>query len=131
MPALDAGGAGVEGHHVVVLVVFDAEDVGVAADEDLGAEALDEGLGAVVIVSGVAADVGHQDGHAAAFEEAVPGVFVVEGVLVAVAVHPDQGFECGDFAGGFEAAAEVSGVPELVAGGKEVFEGLVEDAVGV
>ena len=131
MPALDAGSAGVEGHHLVVFVILHPQDMGVAADENLGTETFDKRLGAVVVASGVAADVGHQDGHAFAFEETVAGVFVVQGVVVAVAVDADEGLEGGDFTGGFEAAAEVACVPELVAGGQEVFEGLVEDAVSV
>ena len=40
--ALDAGGAGVEDHHVVVRVADNLQDVGVAADEDLRAVRLDE-----------------------------------------------------------------------------------------
>ena len=131
VPALEASGAGVEGHHVVVLVEFHPKNVGMAADEDLRPEPLDQGLGAVVVAPRVAADVGHQDRHPAAFEETVAGVFVPQVVVVAVAVDADEGLEGSDFAGGFESAAEVAGMPELVAGRQEILERLVEDAVGV
>ena len=111
MEALDAGGTGVEDHHVVVFVVDHFQDVGVAADEELGPVGFDQAQGPVVVAAGIAADVGHQDTHPVLFEEVHHGMVVPDIVAVAVAVNAQKGFEGGNLLGN-DPGAEVAGMPD-------------------
>ena len=49
--SLDAGGTWIDGEHVVFFVEDDFEDVGVAADEDVGQMGVDELEGLVVVAA--------------------------------------------------------------------------------
>ena len=130
MEALDAGGTGVEDHHVVVFVVDHFQDVGVAADEDLRAVGFDQAQGAIVVAAGVAADVGHQHAHPVLFEVAHHLGEVAYVVAVAVAEDADQRLEGGDLRiGGL--IAEIPSMPDHVDRCQKIFQLLVEVSVGV
>ena len=127
--ALKAAGSGVHEQKAFTTVPEDLRDVGVAADEYVRMEGVDEGFRtqvvdrAVRIVGPVAAgtetDVGHQDPQPLALET-LEGRIVLSHVLaIAVAVDSDKGLERGDVTGALE-SAEIARVPDAVHGREEV-----------
>jgi len=127
---LDTGGTGVEHHHVVVFVVDHFQDVGVTADEDPGPVRFNQAQGPVVVVAGIAADMGHQHAHPVLLEVAHHLGKVAHVVAVAVAEHTDQWLEGGDLrVSGL--IAEITRMPDHVDRRQKVFQLLVEVSVGV
>ncbi len=131
MEALDAGGTGIDGKHIIVGVTHNLEDVGVAADKDVGTIVMDEFPGPDIIAAGIAADMGQKYGEPLPLEIAVHRMGIAQVIVVAVARHSHQGFEFFYFPGKVEASAEVSCVPDFIDRLKEVPELGVEGAVGV
>ena len=106
----DAGCTWIDGEHVVFLVEDDFEDVGVAADEDVGQMGVDELEGLVVVPAGVAADVHHQHSLSPALEKLCVRDSAADLRAVAVAVDSferleirnlQQGLRFFQFIGGF------------------------------
>ena len=60
MPALDAGGTGIDGHHVILRVTHDFEDMGMSADKYLGTPAVDQSPCPEILMPGIATDMHHQ-----------------------------------------------------------------------
>lgn len=131
MPTLDACGSGVDCHHVILGVAHDFQDMGMPADEHLRPETVDQGSGSKVIMPGISSYVHHQYGHPSALEELVVRIIHADVLTVAVPIYSDQRFEgCYLFCSG-EAAAEVSGMPDLVHGLEELLELWAEYSVSV
>ena len=59
-----AAGAGIHVNEAERLIAHDFQDVGVAADEEAGAQPTEFLPGAPVVVAGITADVRHVDGDA-------------------------------------------------------------------
>ncbi len=130
VPALQTGCAGINVEALERAVVEDFEDVGVSGDEEVGRAHKELSANAAVVVSGVAADVFHQDVCVFATKAQGGGVEASQVSSVAVAADGAQGFEAGKPLGEFE-CADVAGVPYLVAFGKMLGVALVPVSVGV
>ena len=127
--SLYAGGAGVDVEKAVLVVVHDAEDVAVATDEDVGLGKLEGAPELVGIVTGVAADVAHEDALALNFEEELLVELVMEAEAVAVAPDGPDGLELAKLVE--DIGADVAGMPKLVAVAEEGEDLRGKVAVGV
>ena len=90
-----------------------------------------QAVGLEVIMSRIAADVGHQDFPALALEAAVGGIVEYQAPLVAVAYDSDQGLELCNLGGCRETSAYVPGVPDFIHRLEKAAERLVKTAVRV
>ena len=130
VPALLAGGAGVDVQQPQGAVVLHLEDVRVAADEEARGPRQDAARDGGVVAAGVSADVLHQDlravhDEAEGLREAAPQVRPVD-----VAIDGAQGPEAGE-AVGHLGGADVAGVPDFVARLEVPQVAVVPVAVGV
>ena len=128
--ALDACGTWIDGEHVVFLVEDDFEDVGVAADEDVGQMGVDKLEGLVVVPAGIASDVHHQHPLSPALEKLCVRDSAADLRAVAVAVDSFERLEIRNLQQSL-LVAEVPRVPYLVHRLEELFQRVVEPAVGV
>ena len=101
------------------------------AHEDVRPVFVYQRFGTDVIPSRISPHMGHQDLHALAFEEAVERVFETQVMVIAVACDSHKRFEPRDLGGHFHAAAEVSGMPDLVDRFEKFLYAGIENAVGV
>lgn len=120
LPALFAGGSGVDVEEVEGVVVDDFEDMGVSADEEVDFVVFEEGFHSGSIFSGVAADVGNQ--HAKSFELKYEefGVFASDFSMIDVAADGSEGGDVFEFVAQVD-VADVAGVPYFIALGKVFF----------
>ena len=132
MEALDACSTGIEDQHIVTSGIADhLQDMRMSADKYVRPVCIDELSGSRIISSRVPADMGHQDLHPFAFEEAVERMIETQGVVVAVSRHSDQRLEARYLRSRIHASAEVSGMPYLVDRFKERLEPVVEDPMSI
>ena len=131
MPALQTGSAGIDMQQVQLLVVLNLENVAVATDEELGRTGVELVADAPIVATGISSDVRHQDVCALAVPSQFLGIHQTEVTSVAVADDSTQRTELGQPLGYFH-AADVAGMPYLVALGKvfEVFRVPVGVGVG-
>ena len=123
-------GARIEHQHSALFVVDNLEDMGVAADEDVGTVGFDKAESVEVVSAGIATDVHHQDFFPFDIHQLDVRMHLADILSVAVAVNPLEGLECRYRVRGFD-VAEIAGVPDLVHGLEEPPERLVEEAVSV
>ena len=71
MESANTAGAGIEVQEVELFVGHDLEDMGVAADEEIGRIGLYEWADSLIIAAWIATDMGHPDIHAFAIEATV------------------------------------------------------------
>ena len=131
MESLDSGSSRIDHHHVPFRVADNLEDMGVAADEYVRTVFFDEFHRPPVVTSRITSDMGHQDLHSAAFEEAVERMGEAEIMVVAIACDAEKRFEPGDFFSKFQPTSEIPGMPYLIDRGKEFTELSVEHSVGI
>ena len=131
MESLDSSSAGIDYQHIAAGITHDLQDMRMTAHKDVRPVFVYQRFGTGVIPPGVPADMGHQDLHALAFEEAVERVFETQVMVVAVARDSHKRFEPCDLGGHFHAAAEVSGMPDLVDRFEKFPYAGIKDAMGV
>ena len=131
MESLDSGSSRIDHHHVPFRVADNLEDMGMAADEYVRTVFFDELHRPLVITSGIASDMGHQDLHPLAFEKAVERVGEAEIMIVAIAGDAEKRLEPGDFFSELQPPSEIPRMPYLVDRGKEFTELSVEYTVGI
>lgn len=105
------------------------ENMAVATDKDIRAVSLYELAGIVIVVSGVTADVGHQYTQTFPFEILMDGIIVHQTPLVAISHYAYQRFEIRNLGRYGISSAKISGMPDLIAGSKELLETGVKEAV--
>ena len=101
------------------------------ADEKVRVVTLDESPRADVVMPGIAADMGHQHLHPAAFEILMSGINGADILSVAVPVNSDKRLEIRELLGKLSIPAEVPGVPELLHRLQEFAELVGEESVRV
>ena len=127
MESLDSSGSRIEHKHSSTsLVPHYLEYMGVPAYEYVRMITVYQLARPDIVSSRISAHMGHEDLHALALEEAVEGIFEAKGVVVTVARHSDQRLELRDFYSRFHAAAEITGMPDLVDRFKEGLDAIVE-----
>lgn len=131
MESLDSGSSGIDHKHIAARIPHDFQDMGMTAHEDVRLILVYQRFGTDVIPSGISSDMGHQDLHALAFEEAVERVFEAQVMVVAVSCDSQKRFEPRYLGGHFHAAAEIPRMPDLVDRLQEFPDAGVEDTVGV
>ena len=131
LPSLQAGGSGIEVEQVMVRVMHDLEDMGMAAHEDIRTELPDQGERPRVIMAGRAPDMGHQDLFPFAVPDPVLRVIIDQNPVVAVPGNTDERLEPGDGRSQGQSPAEIPRMPDLVDRGKEFAEFGAEHPVGI
>lgn len=128
--SLDSGCARVDCEHIVFLVEYDLEYVGVSAYEDVRHVGVDELECFIIISSWISSYMHHEYFAAAAGEIAGVGYPQPYLVAVAVAVNAFEGLEC-RYLQQCLLVSEVPCVPYLVHRVQEFAERVVEAAVSV
>ena len=131
MESLDSSSAGIDYQHIAAGITHDLQDMRMTAHKDVRPVFVYQRFGTGVIPPGVPADMGHQDLHALAFEEAVERVFETQVMVVAVARNAHQRLEGGYFLCHIHPPSEISGMPYLVDRLEELPELRVKDSVGI
>ncbi len=131
VPTLDSGGSGVDIQKIPRLIIHNFEDMGVAADKDVGPVLPDEGAGFGIVVAGRAADMGHQDFQSLAHPAQRKGILMDQATVVAVSDDAPEGLESRNLIRRIQPAAEVAGMPDLVHGSEEIPELGREEPVGI
>ena len=93
MPSLAAGGTGVDMQAFYLIVIHDLEDMGVAADEELGRVGNQFRFDGGVLFRGIAADMGHEHFYSFGLPAQGLGVYGADVLSVDVAVYAFQGAE--------------------------------------
>lgn len=130
VPALTAAGSGVHMKQTEGRIARDFQNVGVAADEEGRAEALQVFARAGIVIAGVAADVGHEDAEAEAVPVEIAGKIRTQFGAVDVAVNAAHGAEGAQAVENLR-GAEITGVPDLIALAQVMQNLVVQIAVGV
>lgn len=131
MESLYSGCTGIDDHHVPLRITHDLQDMGMAAYEYVRLQLVYEPARPRIVSSGISADVGHENVHTLAFEEAVQRMGETQVVVVTIACNAFERLECSDLIRQFKSAAEVPGMPDLVHRPKKLLERFIEDTVGV
>ena len=131
MKSLDSGSPRIDHHHVPFRVADDLEYMGMAADEYVRTVFHDEFHRSLVVTSGIASDMGHQDLHPLAFEKTVERMGEAEIMVVTIACDAEKRMGPGDFVSKLQPPSEIPGMPYLVDRGKEFTELSVEYTVGI
>ena len=118
--SLMAGGPGIDDEHIVKLVVHHAQDMGMAADENVGTIHVNYLPGLGIVPAGKTADMRHQDFFPFTLEKLVAGAIIAQVVAVHISVHPDKVLERRQAAVHLRSPAKISGVPYLIHGSQEL-----------
>src|SRR3982074_3355006 len=114
MPAVVSAGAGLHVEQLQRRVAHDFQNVGVAADEEIGPESLEFGFSGGVVITWIAADVGHKNAQ----NVAIPGKILrdigTDLSAVHVAVNCSGRPEAAELFEDFR-SAEVARVPDFIA----------------
>lgn len=114
MKALASAGSWIEVDKAEFVVGFTAENVGVAANEEIGFLCQQKLSDAFGISSGMSADVGHKHFESFAFELLMLWVLIAKVRPVDVSPYRAKRFKIGEFLSDIE-TPNVSGVPDLIA----------------
>lgn len=131
MESLYSGSSRIDHHHVPFRVADNLEDMGMAADEYVRTVFFDELHRPLVITSGIASDMGHQDLHPLAFEKSVERVDKAEIMVVTIACDAEKRLEPGDFFSELQPPSEIPGMPYLIDRRQKFTELSVEYTMGI
>ncbi len=101
------------------------------ADEDVRAEPLNKRPRTDVIMTRIAADMGHQHLHSAALEKLMSGIVHADILSVAIPVHSHKWLEISYLLRELCPTAEIPGVPELIHRLQEFAEFVGKYPVGI
>lgn len=129
--AFVSGSSGVDVLHVFELpVVFDVDDVRVAADQNVGLGFVEQLFDSRWIAAGAASNMSHQNVDAFTLESKVLRILIPNRSIVDVSVNSFERQELCELLSNFQ-RSEITCVPDLIA----IFEGgedfWVKEAVGV
>lgn len=131
LPSLETACTRIKVDEAVDRILHDFQDMGMAADENIGAIPLDKLSGMGFPMPWRAADMGHEDFHALAGPEKVFRIIVEKYPVITVSRDPLERLEGGYFGRSDKAAAEIARMPELVNRFEKLPERGIETAVGV
>ena len=94
--------------------------MGMAANEQLGAELFYKTLGPGTVSAGIATDVYHQNAHSFPGKPLILRAIIAQLVIVGIAVDGNERLEGRYFPHGIQAAAYIAAVPYFIHGGKKV-----------
>lgn len=131
MEALDSSRSRIDHKHIALRVTYDLKYVRMTTYENIRAIFIDQFPGFRIITSRIAADMCHEYLHALTLEESVERMDKTQFMIVTIARHSKQRFECSDLFSQLHSSAEISGMPDLVDRGKKLLETGVKDAMGI
>lgn len=131
MKALNACSSRIDDQHIPFRVTDDFQDMGMPAHEYIRLITVYEFTGSWIISARIASDVGHQDLHAFAFEEAVKRMDETKFMVITVSGNACKRLESCNLLRQLHSPAEVTGMPDPVHRFEELTELRVENPMRI